>query len=162
MLFGSWLYDYGLLVKDGRLRFSPGMTQEDLATAAKSYDLSAHPPTMGWSKALRAFAGKRDLHGDRRPARPLCRHHALRKAGTDHVHAQSSFVVPGGLWNDSMRIDLPGLWLMTWYDVSIGPNLEAYNYVRSTASPAVAAEQSRSSRRQPLRLQTRRGAHHRR
>ncbi len=40
-----------------------------------------------------------------------------------------------------MRINIPGLWLMTWYDISVGPNLAAYNYVRKTASPAVANEQ---------------------
>jgi len=26
----------------------------------------------------------------------------------------------GGLWNDSERINIPGLWMMTWYDVSVG------------------------------------------
>src|ERR1700691_3086057 len=41
MLFGSWLYDNGFLVKDGRPIFPPGMTREALATAAKCYDLSS-------------------------------------------------------------------------------------------------------------------------
>jgi putative CocE/NonD family hydrolase len=30
---------------------------------------------------------------------------------------------------------------MTWYDVSVGPNLAAYNYVRETAKPDIAKEQ---------------------
>ena len=30
---------------------------------------------------------------------------------------------------------------MSWYDVSIGPNLAAYNYVRKTARPEIANEQ---------------------
>ena len=47
----------------------------------------------------------------------------------------------GGLWNDSMRINIPGLWMMTWYDISVGPNLAAYNYVRKTARPEIANEQ---------------------
>ena len=46
----------------------------------------------------------------------------------------------GGLWNDSMHINVPG-WMMTWYDVSVAPNLAAYNIIRSTASPEVANEQ---------------------
>jgi uncharacterized protein len=29
----------------------------------------------------------------------------------------------------SMRINIPGLWMMTWYDASTAPNLAAYNYV---------------------------------
>ena len=30
---------------------------------------------------------------------------------------------------------------MSWYDVSIGPNLAAYNFVRQTARPEIANEQ---------------------
>ena len=47
----------------------------------------------------------------------------------------------GGLWHDNMKIDVPGLWFMSWYDVSVGPNLAAFNHVRKTASPAVADQQ---------------------
>ena len=32
-----------------------------------------------------------------------------------------------------MPINVPGFWFMTWYDVSTGPNLAAYNFVRDTA-----------------------------
>jgi hypothetical protein len=39
----------------------------------------------------------------------------------------------GGLWHDDMPIDVPGLWFMSWYDVSVGPNLAAYNHVRRMA-----------------------------
>src|SRR5580692_4455080 len=141
MLFGTWLYDYGLDVKDGRPTFPPGMSQEALVTAAKSYDLDAHPPKVEWSKALQhlpekdiytTIGGPRGIFADPTPSgRPGM----IARTPNDPAWYQ------GGLWNDSMRIDLPGLWLMTWYDVSIGPNLAAYNYVRSTASPAVAAEQ---------------------
>ena len=47
----------------------------------------------------------------------------------------------GGLWHDDMKINIPGFWFMSWYDVSIGPNLAAYNFVRKTAKPEVAAQQ---------------------
>jgi hypothetical protein len=40
-----------------------------------------------------------------------------------------------------MPINVPGLWFMSWYDVSTGPNLAAYNHVRATARPEVAAQQ---------------------
>jgi putative CocE/NonD family hydrolase len=40
-----------------------------------------------------------------------------------------------------MKINIPGLWMMTWYDISVGPNLAAYNQVRKTADPAIANEQ---------------------
>ncbi len=47
----------------------------------------------------------------------------------------------GGLYHDDMKLDVPGLWFMSWYDVSVGPNLALYNHVRASASPAVANQQ---------------------
>jgi hypothetical protein len=40
-----------------------------------------------------------------------------------------------------MPIDMPGLWFMSWYDVSVGPNLAAYNHVRKTAKTEAAKQQ---------------------
>ncbi len=47
----------------------------------------------------------------------------------------------GGLWHDNMPVNVPGYWFMSWYDVSVGPNLAAYNQVRKTAKGAVANQQ---------------------
>jgi putative CocE/NonD family hydrolase len=47
----------------------------------------------------------------------------------------------GGLWHDNMPLNVPGLWFMSWYDVSVGPNLAMYNHVRKTAKGAVANQQ---------------------
>ncbi len=141
MLFGTWLYDYGLEVNDGRPMFPPGMPQQALVTAAKSYDLDAHPPKVDWSKALQhlpendifaAVGGPHGIYADKTPS---------GKPGMIARTPNDPSWYEGGLWNDSMRIDLPGLWLMTWYDVSVAPNLAAYNYVRKTASAAIANQQ---------------------
>jgi putative CocE/NonD family hydrolase len=40
-----------------------------------------------------------------------------------------------------MPLNVPGLWFMSWYDVSVGPNLALYNHVRKTAPPAIAEQQ---------------------
>jgi predicted acyl esterase len=40
-----------------------------------------------------------------------------------------------------MPINVPGLWFMTWYDVSIGPNLAAYNFVHENAKGEAANQQ---------------------
>jgi putative CocE/NonD family hydrolase len=40
-----------------------------------------------------------------------------------------------------MPINIPGLWFMSWYDVSVGPNLAMYNHVRKTAKGAAANQQ---------------------
>jgi uncharacterized protein len=141
MLFGTWLYDYGLDVADGRPTFPPNMSQQALIDAAKAYDLDAHPPKVDWSKALQhlpekdiyaAIGGQRGIFADPTPS---------GKPGMITRTPNDSSWYQGGLWNDSMRINIPGFWFMTWYDVSVGPNLAAYNYVRSTASPAVAGQQ---------------------
>jgi len=46
-----------------------------------------------------------------------------------------------GSGHDNMKINVPGFWFMSWYDVSVGPNLAAYNHVRKTASPELANQQ---------------------
>jgi putative CocE/NonD family hydrolase len=141
MLFGPWLYDYGLETNDGRPNLPAGMSQEALVTAAKSYDLSAHPPTVDWSKALQHLPVKDILaaagspHGIYADTTPSGKPGMITRTPNDPSWYQ------GGLWNDSMRIDIPGLWLMTWYDISVAPNLAAYNHVRKTASAAIASQQ---------------------
>ena len=40
-----------------------------------------------------------------------------------------------------MPLNVPGLWYMSWYDVSIGPNIEMFNHVRRTARRDVADQQ---------------------
>jgi len=47
----------------------------------------------------------------------------------------------GGLWHDNMNINVPGFWFMSWYDVSVGPNLAAYNFVRTHAKGDIANQQ---------------------
>ena len=39
----------------------------------------------------------------------------------------------GGLFHDDQFLNVPGLWFMSWYDVSVGPNVAMYNHVRKTA-----------------------------
>jgi putative CocE/NonD family hydrolase len=141
MLFGTWLYDYGLQVNDGRPNFPPGMSQEALATAAKSYDLAAHPPTVDWSKALQYLPEKDILAAIDSPHGIFADRTPSGEPGMIERTPNDPAWYKGGLWNDSMRIDIPGLWLMTWYDVSVAPNLAAYNFVRKSASPTVANEQ---------------------
>src|SRR5436189_162090 len=47
----------------------------------------------------------------------------------------------GGPYHDDMKLNVPGLWFMSWYDVSVGPNLALYNHVRRTAPAEVASQQ---------------------
>jgi putative CocE/NonD family hydrolase len=141
MRFSRWLYEYGFATLDGAPNFPPGMSQQDMITAAKSYNLAAHPPTIDWDAAYRHLPEKDILSAAGSPrsiydtATPSGQTAMVLRTPNDPAWSK------GGLWNDTMRISIPGLWFMTWYDNSVAPNLAAYNYVRKTADPAIANEQ---------------------
>ena len=139
MLFIAWLYSQQNQV---RPMFPRDTTQEELILAAKSFDLAQQAPSVDWAKALRhlpvkdimkAAGGPRGVFADRMPV-------PTGGAMIERTPNDPAWY-KGGLWHDNMKIDIPGLWLMSWYDVSVGPNLAAYNHVRKTASPAVANQQ---------------------
>ncbi len=141
MLFPSWLHDYGFEVTDAKPNFPPGTPREALVKAAKFWDLDAHPAHVDWSQAywhlpvkdiLGAVGGAASIYDHTTPSG--------EKAMVERTPNDPSWL-KGGLWNESERINVPGLWLMTWFDISVAPNLAAYNQVRKTADAAIADEQ---------------------
>jgi putative CocE/NonD family hydrolase len=139
MLFIAWLYGEQNQV---RPIFSPGATQEELIQASKSFDLAQQSPPVDWSKALRhlpeqdimkAAGGPKGIFADSMPVPTGGA--MIKREPNDPAWYK------GGLWHDNMKINIPGFWFMSWYDVSIGPNLAAFNHVRKTASPDVASKQ---------------------
>ncbi len=139
MLFIAWLYGEQNQV---RPMFPPNTTREDLIRASKAFDLAQQLPPVDWSKALnhlpeqdiiKAVDGPHGIFADR------------EEVSTGGAMIKRSPNDPswyrGGLWDDSKPINVPGFWFMSWYDVSIGPNLAAYNFVRKTARPEIANEQ---------------------
>jgi putative CocE/NonD family hydrolase len=140
MLFIDWLYGEQNQV---RPTFPPGTSQEDLIRAAKSFDLAQRLPPVDWTKAfwhlptkdlLKVLGGPRGIFADTMPG-----------IATGGAMIQRTPNDPawyrGGLFHDDMKINVPGLWFMSWYDVSVGPNLATYNHVRRTADPAIANQQ---------------------
>ena len=139
MLFIDWLYGEQNQV---RPMFPPDATQEDLIRASKAFDLTPHLPPVDWSTALwhlpemdiiKAVDGPHGIFADPMPV--ATGGAMIQRAPNDPAWYK------GGLWNDGMPINKPGLWFMSWYDVSVSPNLAAYNFVRRTAPSAVADEQ---------------------
>ncbi|HUK17822.1 MAG TPA: CocE/NonD family hydrolase [Bryobacteraceae bacterium] len=139
MLFIAWLYGEQNQV---RPMFPPNTPQQELIRASKMFDLAAQMPPVDWSQALRhlpemdiikAVGGPDGIFADRME---VSTGGAMIKRTPDDPAWYR-----GGLWHDNMTINVPGLWFMSWYDVSIGPNLAAYNHVRKTARPEVANEQ---------------------
>lgn len=139
MLFIVWLYGQQNQV---RPMFPPDTSHEDLIRASRLFDLAPQMPPVDWSKALRhlpvldiikAVDGPHGIFADPMPV------------DTNGAMIQRSPNDPawykGGLWHDNMPINVPGFWFMSWYDVSVGPNLAAYNHVRKTARPEIANQQ---------------------
>lgn len=139
MLFITWLYGEQNQV---RPMFPANTSREDLIRASRSFDLAQQLPPVDWDKALRHLPtqdilkevdGPKGVFADAMPVATGGR--MIQRAPNDPAWYK------GGLWNDSQKIDLPGLWFMSWYDVSVGPNLAAYNHVRKNATGENANQQ---------------------
>jgi putative CocE/NonD family hydrolase len=139
MLFIAWLSGEQNQV---RPRFPSGTTQAELLQASKSFDLAQQRPPVDWSQALRhlpvmdimqAAGGPAGIFADSMPVPTGGR--MIQREPNDPAWYK------GGLFHDNMTIKVPGLWFMSWYDVSVGPNLATYNHVRKTAPPDIANRQ---------------------
>jgi putative CocE/NonD family hydrolase len=139
MLFIAWLYGEQNQI---RPMFPPNTSQADLIKASKLFDLAPQMPPVDWSEALKhlpvsdimkSVNGPTGIFADR--AEVSTGGAMIQRAPNDPAWYR------GGLWNDGMKINVPGFWFMSWYDVSVGPNLAAYNFVRKTARPEIAKEQ---------------------
>lgn len=138
-LFIDWLYGEQNQV---RPMFSKDTTQQELVRVSREFDLAQQLPPVDWSKALwhlpemdiiKAVDGPHGIFADYMPVPTGGA--MIRRAPNDPAWYK------GGLWHDNKTINVPGFWFMSWYDVSVGPNLAAYNFVRKTARPDVADHQ---------------------
>jgi uncharacterized protein len=139
MLFIDWLYG---VQNEVRPMLPSGTSQPDLIRTSRGYDLASHFPPVDWSKAfwhlpekdiIKAVDGPNGIFAD--PVAVATGGSMIQRTPNDPAWYK------GGLWNESMKINIPGLWFMSWYDISIDTNLAAYNSVRQTASPELANEQ---------------------
>ena len=140
MLFIDWIYGEQNQV---RPMFPPDTSQADLIKASKMFDLAPQMPTVDWAKAfehlpekdiIAAVDGPKGIYSDAMPN--TTGGAMIQRTPNDPAWRK------GGLWqSDTMPINVPALWMMTWYDVSTGPNLAAYNFVREHAKGEAANEQ---------------------
>ncbi|MBI3567260.1 MAG: CocE/NonD family hydrolase [Gemmatimonadetes bacterium] len=139
-LFIDWIYGEQNQV---RPMFPANTSQEDLVRASKAFDLAQQLPPVDWNEAfkhlpevdiIKSVDGPHGIFADSMPG--IATGGAMIKR-TPNDPAWYK----GGLWHDDMPINVPGLWFMSWYDVSVGPNLAVYNHVRKTARPDIANQQ---------------------
>ncbi len=139
MLFITWIYGQQNQV---RPMFPKDTPREDLIAASRLFDLAPRMPPVDWDKALwhlptqdiiKNVDGPRGIFADKMP---------VETGGMMQQREPASDAWrKGGLWHDDMALNVPGLWFMSWYDVSVGPNLEMFNHVRRTAKPPVRDQQ---------------------
>ncbi len=140
MLFIDWLYGEQNQV---RPQFPPATSQADLIAASKLFDLAPQLPPIDWSKAyehlpekdiISAVGGPKGIFSD--PMENNTGGAMIERLPNDPAWRK------GGIWqSDTMPINIPAFWFMTWYDVSTGPNLAAYNFVRDHAKGDAANQQ---------------------
>ena len=139
MLFIAWIYGEQNQV---RPMFPPNASQADLIKASRMFDLAPRMPPVDWAKALahlpeqdiiKAVNGPEGIFADRMEVSTGGA--MIKRDPNDPAWYR------GGLWHDNMPINIPGFWFMSWYDVSTGPNLAAYNFVRRTAKGDIGNQQ---------------------
>lgn len=141
MLFIAWLY--GNQNATQRPAFPANISREDMERLSKYWDLAPRMPAVDWAKGLAHLPvmdimknanGPRGIFADSMPVATGGR--MIQREPNDPAWYR------GGLYHDNMPFGVPSLWFMSWYDVSVGPNLALFNHVaRNATDPVVARNQ---------------------
>ena len=129
-LFFVWLYGVDNPL---RAQLPAGLDPAVRARIAQYNDLSAKKPTVDWPRQIRHLPVDTMLSSMGEPAGTFERF--IQRTPADPAWRQ------GGLYHDDMGWGVPALWFNSWYDVSIGPNMELFNHARRSADREAAANQ---------------------
>ncbi len=134
MLFFTWLYG---VQNTQRPRFDRDTPRDDLIRLSRYFDLVPEMPRVNWTEALwhlpvedlmRHVDGPEGIFADAAPVATGGR--MIQRTPDDPAWYR------GGLYHDHEPFGVPSLWFMSWYDVSIGPNLALFNHVRENGVDA--------------------------
>ena len=126
MLFFSWLYG---VQNTQRPQFEADLDDDDRARLARYFDLAPEMPRVDWPEAIwhlpledlmRSVNGPEGVFADSAPVATGGR--MIQRTPNDSAWYR------GGLYHDDEPFGVPSLWFMSWYDVSIGPNLAMFNH----------------------------------
>jgi len=129
MLFFAWLYGNQ---NNQRPMFPKDISREDIVRLSRYFDLAPEMPPVDWAKALRHLPLvdiMKNVQGPKGIFEDM-----IKRTPNDPAWYR------GGLYHDNMGFGVPALWFMSWYDVSMGPNLELFNHVRRVAEDPEVAE----------------------
>lgn len=120
-LFFVWLYGVDNPI---RAELPASLTDERLRGHIEAYnDLAASKPKIDWNRQIRHLPVDTMLTDLGEP--PATFEQFIGRTPADPGWRQ------GGLYHEDMGWGVPALWFNTWYDVSIGPNMELFNSARA-------------------------------
>jgi len=123
LLFFSWLY--GVEHDRFKPRIPEGATQEDLIRISRFYDLAPENPPVDMAEALKHLPIQdilKNINGKKEIFDKM-----VRRKPNDPAWFE------GGLYHNTMDLNIPGFWFVSWYDVSVGPNISLFNHLRNTS-----------------------------
>jgi putative CocE/NonD family hydrolase len=120
-LFFVWLYG---VENPLRAQLPASITDDKLRARIESYnDLNPSKPQVDWNKQIKHLPVDQLLTSLGEP--PSTFEQFIKRTPADPGWRQ------GGLYHEGMGWGVPALWFNSWYDVSIGPNLELFNHARA-------------------------------
>lgn len=127
-LFFVWLYGV-----DNPMRAQLPASLDDTTRARVSLynDLAATKPKVDWAKQIRRLPVSSLLKSLGEP--PATFDSFILRTPDDPAWRRN------GLYHDDMGWGVPALWFNSWYDVSVGPNLELFNHARAAGTDAEAS-----------------------
>lgn len=126
--FAVWLYD-----TDNPLRaqLPSGIDPKYRSYVVRYNDLDAHKPEVDWKSQIRHLPFAEVLSSLGEP--PATFESFITRTPADPAWRD------GGLYHDTMGWGVPALWFNSWYDVSMGPNMELFNHARTVNSDREAS-----------------------
>jgi uncharacterized protein len=131
MLFTSWLY--GTQNDEFRPQFPKDISQADLVRVQRFYDMAPEMPKVDWAQALRHLPVQdiiKNVNGQKGIYEDM-----IRRKPNDPAWFK------GGLYHDTMPMNVPAYWFVSWYDVSSSPNLTLFNQMRKNPNKEIADNQ---------------------
>ncbi len=116
-----------------RPTFPEGASREELERIAGWFDLAARPPRVDWATKLHELPVVEMM--ERNGGDPGLFAAAAQRMPDDPVWYE------GGLYHDSEGFGVPALWVNSWYDLGVSPNLELFRHVRAKADADVRDDQ---------------------
>jgi putative CocE/NonD family hydrolase len=129
MLFLSWLYG---VQNTQRPRLPDGLSHEELVRLSKYFDLAPDMPEVDWSTAIRHLPLVEIMDSVDGPEGMYAEF--IRRSPDDEAWYR------GGLYHDHEPWGVPSLWLNSWYDISVGPNLALFNHITHNATDSGVAD----------------------